>query len=88
MTIGTLLLDRLRRLSPRTRAVIYDVVLGVAIVLAVLSWGLPLLDVTRVWRIDLTELDSIAVLTSAAAAVLARLNVPTEEVEYNPQHRA
>lgn len=88
-TLVGLMLARLRALPPRARAAVYDVVLAVSALLAAACWVLPLVDVTQVWRFDLDELGQVSIATAAAAALLARLNVPDEEVEHPPdQHRA
>lgn len=77
MGLGGLLLDRLQRLSPNVRAIVYDVVLLVAGARALLAWGLPLVDVDSLGPIDLSELGSIAIAAAGCAALLARANTPT-----------
>lgn len=64
-----------RPLSTRVR--VYNAVLAVAVTLAVLVWGLPLLDVDHIWRIDLDELGDVAIITGGLAALLAKANVRT-----------
>lgn len=61
---------------PRGRAVVYAVVLWSSVVLAALTWGLPLFDVDHIGRIDVEELGKVAIVTGAAAAYLAKRNVP------------
>lgn len=60
---------------PRARGVVYTTVLAIAGVLAVLCYGLPMIDVDHIWRIDLDELGKISIVTGAAAAYLAKRNV-------------
>ncbi|WP_028472955.1 hypothetical protein [Nocardioides alkalitolerans] len=76
MGLGGLVLDRLQRLSPHARAVVYDGVLIVAGLLALLVWVLPVFEVDAIGPVDLDELGSVGVAAAAVAALLARANTP------------
>ena len=75
-----LLLDWLAA-RPRARALVYNLVLAIAVILAVLVWVLPIFDVTNLGPVDTDELGKIAIVTGGLAALLAKLNVPTPDDE-------
>lgn len=90
--MNDLIFERLRTLDPRTRKVVYDLVLVVAGALAVLCWVMPIFGLDHLGPVSLASLSQVSIGAAAVAAVLARLNVPDEEVEHNSvtpgQHRA
>jgi hypothetical protein len=69
---------------PDARDYVYTTVLAIAGILAVLCYGLPMIDVDHIWRIDLDELGKISIVTGGAAAYLAKRNVPASDPDDDP----